>query len=105
MHRPKENINGNYLDHHFGFVVARCAPNLALQRQLGILSKRWLGTDSADRGDTRVDRQGLTEINLKDLAFIDLGFMDVGFIDVAVIRAAWVTCGFLWSAAQSGAWS
>src|SRR4029077_11980406 len=59
----KENIDGNYPDHHSGFVAAWCPSNMALQRKLGVLSERWAGSGAADRGDPRINRTVLTGWN------------------------------------------
>lgn len=62
----KENINGNYPDHHPGLVATRRSSDLALQRKLGILPKRWAGIGLTNRGDTRVNRTVLTKCGPTD---------------------------------------
>src|SRR5882672_118974 len=60
----KETTRGNYLDRHFGSVTAGRAPDVAVQRRLGILPKRRPGTGAADCGDPRADRPSLTRTKL-----------------------------------------
>lgn len=60
MRGLRSKVDAHYSTPHFDSVVARSFAELAIQRRLGLLSKRRARIDPADRTDSLPDGETLT---------------------------------------------